>query len=62
MTASPCHKQAITSARAIVYDFVKQGGAIPNDDALSTEFHNGAALNASLKKLAPGDSLVAPGQ
>ncbi len=49
---------AVCSAR--VYDFELDGGAVPDDDSLEAEWLNGAALNATLRLLKPGDELLIP--
>ncbi len=48
------------AARARVYDLVADGGAVPDDDSLAAAQRNGAAFNASLGRLRPGDTLVVP--
>jgi hypothetical protein len=49
---------ALWPATAEVYDFQKDCGGLPNDTSSVTEWANGAALNATLAKLQPGDELV----
>ena len=44
---------------AVVFDFEATGGA-PDDATLSTAWHNGRLLNATLGLLQPGDELVVP--
>lgn len=43
-----------------VYDYEKDGGAKAGDDSWDTVWSNGAALNATLARLQPGDTLVVP--
>lgn len=43
---------------ATVYDFEEDCGGTPDDTSNATEWANGAALNATLAKLQPGDELV----
>ena len=43
---------------ATVYNFQKDCGGTPDDTSNETEWANGAALNATLAKLQPGDELV----
>jgi len=47
-------------AQSRVYDFQVDGGALPDDSALATALKNGAAMNASLAALKPGDELHIP--
>eukprot|EP00966_Prymnesium_polylepis_P017011 392532-Prymnesium_polylepis.1 len=48
------------AAEARVYDFMADGGALPDDAALSTAWKNGMAMNTSLAALKPGDTLHVP--
>ena len=43
-----------------VWDFVADGGAVPDTSDLATEWLNGAAFNSTLSKLQSGDTLRVP--
>ena len=43
-----------------VVNFIYDGGAIPDDDAQDTCWHNGQALNKTLNALQDGDTFVVP--
>ena len=47
-------------ANARIYDFERDGGAKAEEKSWETVLHNGAALNASLKNLNPGDTFLVP--
>lgn len=42
------------------WDLQVDGGAVPDDESDDTAWKNGAALNATLAKLQPGDTLLVP--
>ena len=65
----PCNKHALLAiagalllchASAKVFDYEVDGGALAEDDSWDTVLANGAALNASLAALSPGDVFVVP--
>ena len=47
-----------TGARTL--DLMVDGDAVPSDDSLAAARRNGAAFNATLARLEPGDALVVP--
>ena len=47
-------------ADARIYDFEVDGGAKAEDKSWEIVLHNGAALNASLENLNPGDTFLVP--
>lgn len=51
---------AVFKASASEVDFEVHGGAIPDDDTSATWWTNGQALNATLRALQPGDTLIIP--
>eukprot|EP00500_Bicosoecida_sp_ms1_P000277 CAMPEP_0203812228 /NCGR_PEP_ID=MMETSP0115-20131106/4032_1 /ASSEMBLY_ACC=CAM_ASM_000227 /TAXON_ID=33651 /ORGANISM="Bicosoecid sp, Strain ms1" /LENGTH=560 /DNA_ID=CAMNT_0050721069 /DNA_START=73 /DNA_END=1752 /DNA_ORIENTATION=- len=51
---------AAAPARARVWDLEADGGAVAGDDTLATQQRNGAAMNATLAKLRPGDEFLVP--
>jgi polygalacturonase len=54
------HLVCALCVNARFHDFEVDGGAKANDNSLETVLKNGAALNASLAALRPGDTLVIP--
>ena len=50
----------VACAHAVVYDLIKDGGAVPGDDSSAAAWKNGAAFNATLAKMRAGDELVVP--
>ena len=49
-----------TDTGGAMVNFVDDGGAIPDDDAQDTCWHNGQALNKTLNALQEGDTFVVP--
>ena len=49
-----------TDTDGAMVNFIDDGGAIPDDDAQDTCWHNGQALNKTLNALQEGDTFVVP--
>ncbi|CAK0886840.1 unnamed protein product, partial [Prorocentrum cordatum] len=50
----------LSAVRGAVVDFEVDAGAVPDDDSNATVWKNGAAMNATLAALRPGDTLLLP--